>query len=243
MNAFKPENRPAYLRISARKAWEGPAGDLRCSTLIHAIRAQEAMFEGWNSIDSIARAKDPRMTSTGHLEKINQLSKKLMDKSLKEIHQVTDSLRLRQKEIKKEIADKLQLAERPTTAELRGIIRNMTDSQKREAIMSAIEERDSEVLTAFFLTHPIAVGLKKSEQQAYRDLAEKKMAPKLMEYHDHLEGVKNVMFGLLDDNLEVYQKSNLSEAEKAAIAVSEQATAAFNSAMAPVKEEVPHEVV
>ena len=243
MNAFKPEHRPAYLAVSARKSWEQKAGDLRCSTLIHAIRTQEEMVEGWNAIDRVARARDPRETTTAHLDKINKSAKQLLNKSLKNIHQTTDLLILRQSEIKKQIMDKLQLSERPTTAEVRSIIRGMSDSEKRSAIMSAIEERDSEVLSAFFMGHPIAVGLKQSEQQAYRDLAEKKIAPKLMEYHDHLGNVKDVMISLLESSLETYGKSNLSDSEKSAIAEAEQATNAFNNSMQKVHEEVPHEVV
>ena len=238
MNAFRPEHRPAYLSVSARKSWEQKAGDLKCSALVAAIRSQEAVVSGWEQIDRISRAKDPRLTTTAHLEKINKLSSQLVNKSHKDLLRVIDLLKVRRNDLKKEIADNLKIQETSTSAELRSIIRSLPIGERKALINKAISEGDSEVLSACLLGHPVAVGLEKSHIENYRSLAEEKLSPELFQYEKHLQAVQSTFFDVIDQNFELLTKSDLSKQEKDAISMAEQTTKAFNESMQKKPEEV-----
>lgn len=198
--------------LKAQAAWESTivkkAGDLAGdSALVSAINQHAHLIKGWQALDQVRTSRDPSITPATHLKLIKSKTESLVNSQAESCTATSNRLKARKAEIQNEINERLGLKSRENAQEVRSVIRSMSAKERGEAIRQAIENQDTEVLSAVFNGSSLLTGLTKEQISTYKTMAETRLAPDLLGLRDALDYSEKMLSDAFDDVLALKEQA------------------------------------
>jgi len=150
--------------------------------LLRAHRQIDSIQKMFDNLEKMDTNKDPRKTEINHRENLHRKASDVVKRLASETLVTKEALQGRRYELRREIDEAVGIAPRANDAELRTVIRGMSQSEKLKLISEAIDKKDVELLSAFFHeSHHVALGLNAEQLLNYRKAAETRYAPDLLQ--------------------------------------------------------------
>ena len=198
--------------------------------LADADRHYQQAVEAFEQLESMRETPDPRITRAAHLERLAMTAEAAEKQALNRVVRSAVDLDVHAAHAYDQAAKSIGVdTDSPAGNELRGILRQMDEKSRAEAIHSAIENRDKPILQAVYnAAHPLAIGIKEaSELAAIRKLILSQAEPELYGRHATYrkaseklatlqESWKNAMPDLTASELRESYRNLSSKAAKAA---------------------------
>ena len=154
--------------------------------LADANKHYQQAVEAFEQLESMRETADPRITRAAHLERVAMTAEAAEKQALNRVVRSAVDLDTHAAHAYEEAAKSIGVdSDSPAGNELRGILRQMDEKQRAEAIHAAIENRDTPILAAVYnAAHPLAIGIKEgSELAAIRQMILSQAEPELYARH------------------------------------------------------------
>lgn len=143
-------------------------------------------IEAFEQLESMRDTPDPRITRAAHLERVTMTAEAAEKQALNRVVRSAVDLDVHAAHAYQEAAKSIGVdTDSPAGNELRGILRDMDQKSRAEAIHAAIQNRDKPILQAVYnAAHPLAIGIKESSELfAIRKMILSQTEPELYARH------------------------------------------------------------
>ncbi len=208
---------PAMAGEKAFPEGQAPAGISNAAGWLKQAR------ETWERVNHVRTTADPSMTESGHILAVNETAEKAMNGVLRNFDSARAALTASAARLQSEIEDAARLTPTAHAGEIRSVIRSLPESDRYNAILTAMNGGDTATIAAVMSAPGITSGLSDDQVKNLRNMYTKRAAPT---QHEHLAAVQKAdqnMLTALDQML--VKGEDLSLSSKAKLLKEKQAAA------------------
>ena len=188
-----------FYRIRAGKHADDP-------TLQAAIRTHESFVKTYDSVVKMKENPDPLLPEAANRLKVSKAAKDAAARLSKNSDAVLNDIENRKAVIALEIHERIGIKETPHGQEIRSILRGLSAVERGKRISQAIENGDSELLSAVVLGHPMTLGMTQNDVEKYHERAERAFASDLVKLRETLDEISGLLVDSLVETVDVAEK-------------------------------------
>ena len=146
-------------------------------TLNSALLIHDSMVNTWHALKESRGVRNPNETQAAHLHRLANSTDRAINGLAQKSQSARDSIKARLNDLSIQMDGALGMKDNGQSAELRAVLRNLSDEVRGDMIGKAIKEGDGELLSAGVRGHPLLSGLSVQKMEAYRTQALMSHAP------------------------------------------------------------------
>lgn len=169
--AMKPPAKVKRPDVLMSAAWhkEGQAKFKENRYFTNAETRHGEIIRLLDQVEQVRQTPDPRMTPAAHAERVNKIVRQAKARIESLFNRAFDTSNDGQSEINQRITERLGLGETPYAGEIRATLRSMSNDERNETITRAIENGDSELISAAISGPALLSGMDGQRQKAIRE--------------------------------------------------------------------------
>jgi len=153
------------------------------------------MLDSTSALRNVSSSRDPYATDAMHEKRILEASGRVTKHLDATVDQINAIARDALNSVEERISAKAPLAPSKFDGEIRAIFRDMKPAARHKAIEAAIEQMDSETLSALLTAPAVVTGISKDETSRYINEYRQKVAPD--EFAEQIEVFRRIDEALL----------------------------------------------
>lgn len=199
---FAPEAEPLQeipLPSSLHPSWIKPAQVENVTGMGWARQFFEQASGAWEKLNKLRTTARPEMTRKAHQMEVN----KAFDKATKQVTGAYDQARERLKQSREAYRVELEQAAGlnqpgPHDAEIRSVLRSMSERDRHQAILDAVERGDSDEIRAAVTAPALTVGMDPDKLANVRAAWERKAAPGIVQSIEQIDKAERQLTAGID---------------------------------------------